>query len=173
MAGLTAKAALDLNPASGGRTKFIDRLSSITPHNSDVLVIMGGFNDNTFSNASYTPAAVGTAAALFSAIATALPKVDLFVTSSQASTTPFTEPLNRSAAIAAAATAAPNVKKYINMTDSTNPWIKGEGKVGATTGQGNANLYVHNDCAHPSPAGHNYYAQRMAAEIKGYYLGRS
>lgn len=45
-------------------------------------------------------------------------------------------------------------------------WITGTGKVGATTGVGNADFYTSNDGTHPSPAGHDYRAQRMAYEIK-------
>lgn len=45
-------------------------------------------------------------------------------------------------------------------------WITGSGKVGATTGTGNADFYTSNDGVHPSPAGHDYRAQRMAYEIK-------
>lgn len=45
-------------------------------------------------------------------------------------------------------------------------WITGAGKVGATTGTGNADFYTANDGTHPSPAGHDYRAQRMAYEIK-------
>lgn len=45
-------------------------------------------------------------------------------------------------------------------------WITGSGKVGTTTGTGNADFYTGSDGTHPSQAGHDYRAQRMAYEIK-------
>lgn len=49
-------------------------------------------------------------------------------------------------------------------------WITGAGKVGATTGTGNADFYTSSDGVHPSQAGHDYRAQRMAYEIKRAWL---
>jgi lysophospholipase L1-like esterase len=45
-------------------------------------------------------------------------------------------------------------------------WITGAGKVGTTTGVGNADVYTGSDGTHPSPAGHTYRARRLAAEIR-------
>jgi lysophospholipase L1-like esterase len=47
---------------------------------------------------------------------------------------------------------------------ASEPWVFGSGRVGATTGDGNADLVTSSDGTHPSPYGNLYLAQRIAAE---------
>lgn len=155
------------------RQKFEDRVAAtVTPFAPDLIVVMGGYNDNTFNNAAWTTAAVGAAAAaLFSALKTALPNTSLIVTSGQASvtTTVGSETYLHSEAILNAAAAASNVIKTIDMTNAA-PWITGNGKVGATNGSGNADVLVSSDGAHPSQEGHDFYGVRIAREIRAALL---
>ncbi len=48
-------------------------------------------------------------------------------------------------------------------------WITGNGRTGAPTGFGNADLYIGgstgNDPTHPSPAGHEYFGKRLAGHL--------
>lgn len=48
---------------------------------------------------------------------------------------------------------------------SGRPWLTGTGRVGATTGSGNSDLYVHTDNVHRTQAGENYFGHRMALEF--------
>jgi lysophospholipase L1-like esterase len=45
-------------------------------------------------------------------------------------------------------------------------WQTGTGKVGATTGNGNGDLYVSSDGVHPNAVGVDYLADRLAASIR-------
>ncbi|MFJ7586797.1 hypothetical protein ACIQZO_05245 [Streptomyces sp. NPDC097617] len=46
------------------------------------------------------------------------------------------------------------------------PWITGTGRVGATTGTGNADTCIGTDATHPTDAGHTYLASRVVAAIQ-------
>lgn len=58
--------------------------------------------------------------------------------------------------------AVPSAYFIDNLSEA---WISGTGKVGATTGNGNADIYISTDGLHPPQAGHNYYAYRSAQAI--------
>jgi phospholipase/lecithinase/hemolysin len=47
-----------------------------------------------------------------------------------------------------------------------SPWITGTGRVGATTGTGNADTYIGSDATHPTDAGHAYLARRVVAALE-------
>lgn len=47
----------------------------------------------------------------------------------------------------------------------TEPWVRGTGRVGATTGTGNSDIYTGTDGTHPSVAGYDYYYKRIAEAI--------
>ena len=49
--------------------------------------------------------------------------------------------------------------------DPAGPWLYGTGKVGATTGDGNCDLFTSSDNVHPSGEGHKYLGQRGAREV--------
>lgn len=55
---------------------------------------------------------------------------------------------------------APDVKFNENLS-----WLTGTGRVGSLTGDGNRDLYLTSDQVHPTPAGQQFYAARMAGEI--------
>lgn len=48
---------------------------------------------------------------------------------------------------------------------NTVPWITGTGKVGSTTGVGNADYYISSDGTHPPAVGAEYLGRRLAADI--------
>jgi hypothetical protein len=56
--------------------------------------------------------------------------------------------------------------KFAPVSTDAPPWYSGTGKVGATTGAGNSDIYVDTDGAHDSLAGSDYKALRSAAAIR-------
>lgn len=69
---------------------------------------------------------------------------------------------------ALAALAAARGLRYISPI--AEGWITGNGKVGATTGNGNADIYISSDGTHPSNAGHEYLAWRLAGHLGVPYI---
>lgn len=51
-----------------------------------------------------------------------------------------------------------------NAVRTTDPWVFGTGKQGATTGNGNADLVRGNDDTHPTVFGHQYLGARLVSE---------
>jgi lysophospholipase L1-like esterase len=51
----------------------------------------------------------------------------------------------------------------------TSDWMTGTGRVGAVAGNGNSDFYVSADSVHPSDAGHDYLARRLALSIRQSY----
>jgi lysophospholipase L1-like esterase len=54
---------------------------------------------------------------------------------------------------------------YERQIANFGPWITGTGRVGATTGSGNADIFIGTDAVHPTDAGHTYFAHMMAASF--------
>ncbi|MFD8949452.1 SGNH/GDSL hydrolase family protein [Streptomyces xanthophaeus] len=137
------------------------------------LVVFGGYNDNGGSQ----PAISAAAASLYSAIRAGLPACEVYIlgcwspTGSPGSTLTNTDATLRTAAAAAG---YPFISPITgSIYDSTGalvathgPWITGTGRVGATTGSGNADTYIGTDAVHPTDAGHIYLARRIAAAIR-------
>lgn len=156
-----------------GFARFIDRIAThLTPLNPTTIVVLGGLNDNTFNDASYTVPNLAIAAqAFYQALNAALPLADVFVVGPQTTNTPNQLAYDKCAAVKAAALAQPNVKLFIDPATAVDPWITGTGKVGSPAGNGNADVLLGTDGAHPSQLGHDVYAARISNAIKGYYLG--
>jgi lysophospholipase L1-like esterase len=153
-----------LNPGTGSKVKFADRLTKdVYNRNPDIVFVAGGINDH----ASYTEAAIqAEALAVFEAIKTNLPHARIYTMgpfwSNGSPTSTVTD--CRDAIEAAASSAG---IPFIDNIDET--WITGSGRVGSTTGTGNADLYTGTDNTHPSQAGHNYYAYRLATAIASFW----
>jgi lysophospholipase L1-like esterase len=153
-----------LNPGSGSKVKFADRLTKdVYNRNPDIVFIAGGINDH----ASYTEAAIqAEALSVFNAIRTNLPHARIYTMgpfwSNGSPTSSVTDA--RDAIEAAAASAG---VQFIDNIDEE--WITGSGRVGSTTGSGNADYYTGTDNTHPSQAGHNYYAYRLATAIASFW----
>jgi lysophospholipase L1-like esterase len=54
---------------------------------------------------------------------------------------------------------------YSDLFIDTEGWFTGTGRVDATTGSGNADLYTSSDTTHPTVDGHKYIAYRIASEL--------
>jgi lysophospholipase L1-like esterase len=55
---------------------------------------------------------------------------------------------------------------FIWVPNVDEAWISGSGNVSAPNGTGNADLYISADATHPTPAGIEFIAGRLAAYIK-------
>lgn len=166
-----------LNPGGSGRVKFRDRLSTdVLAYSPDVVVVAGGRNDTALNNATVYPGGAGTAltafateaAALFSAIRTGLPSAKVFAIGPWASSTAnntATADGGNFVGIGAAIETAVEAINGVYIDNLGGAWLTGSGRVGATAGDGNADIYVGTDGAHPVQAGHDYLARRVAAAI--------
>jgi lysophospholipase L1-like esterase len=137
------------------------------------LVVWAGYNDNTGSQSAIATAA----ASLYSTIKAGLPSCEVYIigcwspTGSPASSITNTDTTLRTAAAAAG---YPFISPITGgCYDSTGTlvathgaWITGTGRVGATTGSGNADIYIGTDAVHPTDAGHVYLARRITAAIR-------
>lgn len=145
-----------------------DRLDTdLFPHNPDIAIIAMGLNDQT----TYTESQIQTAAeGVFDSIRSTLPDAILIVVGPWwPSGSPTTGIINTRNAIQTAA----NGRAHLFIDNigataagvSTLGWITGTGKIGSTTGSGNADLYINADGTHPSAAGRLYLANRLARSI--------
>lgn len=152
-----------LNNAAGasGAQTFANRLSAdVLAQAPDTVVVWGGINDTTdngFSNGQLQTAVTS----LLSALKAGLPaKARIIVIGTWTPTGGAYAPINNSSATIAAAAAAAD----LTFIDTTG-WITGTGNSGSTTGSGNGDLYVSSDGTHPSQAGHDYVARRIAGAV--------
>ena len=133
----------------GGDGDFNDSLAAIIAAAPDILVVMGGQNDN-----AQTDAAVEAAASTFwSGIRTGVPTVRAIATMC------YRQPLIGAAKVAAiiGACGASGVE-YVDWTG----WMTGTGNVSDPQGDGNADLYLAADDTHPSEAGWPHFGAKFA-----------
>jgi lysophospholipase L1-like esterase len=139
----------------------------------DRLIVWGGYNDNTGDQAAIATAA----ASLYAAIRTGLPSALVYVIGCWAPTgSPAGSITNTDTALRTAAANAgfpfisPLTGAVYNaagtLVATHGAWITGTGRVGATTGTGNADGYIGTDAVHPTDAGHVYLARRITAAIR-------
>lgn len=147
---------------------FGQRLSNLLLTNPEFAIVAGGINDGS----GLTSAALS----LFQGIRAALPNAVICSISSQ---TPLTSQLTSARTkhdeIYAALQQISPPWIDIDMTrgswsnssgasgrNGNSPWVFGTGKVGATTGVGNSDLYTSSDSVHPEyPAGGIYLGQNI------------
>jgi lysophospholipase L1-like esterase len=159
---------------AGSYATFGDRVNpDVIAWNPTRLIILGGYNDNGGSQSAISTAA----ASLYSAIKTGLPSCEVYVIGCWAPTgSPAASIVNTDNTLKAAAAVAgyPFISPVTgSVYDSTGtlvathgPWITGTGRVGATTGSGNADGYIGTDAVHPTDAGHVYLARRITAAVR-------
>jgi lysophospholipase L1-like esterase len=158
---------------AGSYAVFQDRIAlDVVPYIPDRLIIWGGYNDNTGSQSAISTAA----ASLYATLMAALPACQMYVigcwspTGSPGASIPTTDTTLRSAAAAAG---IPFISPITGACyDATGTlvathgrWITGTGKVGSTTGTGNADTWISSDGVHPTDTGHAGLARRITAAI--------
>lgn len=143
------------------RVTFRSRVTTdVINQNPNIVIIAGGYNDY----GTYTPGQVGTEAGLlFDAIINGLPNAEVIVIGPWSSKGGYQSgDSGESDAIKAQA-----VSRGLYFIDpGGESWITGTGRVGATTGVGNADTYISSDGIHPSDAGHAYLAARLAGHLR-------
>lgn len=135
-----------------------ERVASLVAANPDYIVIAGSTNDADSDS-------VGTAAAaLYSTLATELPDAKLIVMGPQRrGTTPPTKDVNNRDRLATVAASASNVVAFFDpIADQV---IMGTGRVGATTGDGVADIAIQSDGAHLTDIGNGIYARWFANKL--------
>ena len=143
--------------APSPKLKFRDRLATdVFPFNPHVLVVAGGINDTGSSKAELQAEAT----AVFDAVAKNLPNTIVFVIGPWSPGFPRTE--QRDAIKAAVGTRA----NFYFIDNVAEQWQTGTGNVAHPKGDGNGDVYVSDDGAHPSAAGHVYLAGKVAAAVK-------
>lgn len=157
-----------LNPGTGGRVKFRDRVQDdVLDRSPDIVIVAGGINDA----GSYTASAIETEAALlFDAIATGAPTATLIALSNwRQNGSPDSTVLAVRDAIESAATGRVDLFIDSIVAESaganTLGWITGTGKSGSAANNGNADRYISSDGTHPTQAGHAYLGRRVASAI--------
>lgn len=147
-----------LATGASGRVKFRDRLTAdVINWNPDIVIVAGGCNDNAAS-ASALQTEVDL---VFSTLRTALPLAQLICVG------PFFPGGLAATYLPVQTSIFAGAQPYVLGTIDTAvaPWFTGTGKVGATTGSGNSDLYISSDGTHPTQAGHDYMGQRMAEGV--------
>jgi lysophospholipase L1-like esterase len=169
------------NATNSGRPNFLGRLQSdVITNNPDYVLFMGGFNDGAdhAPYATQTDPKTGTipnytgasndlfvaACACYSNIQRSLPNCEIIVAQMYCPH-PISNYLAQQWSLGAlkAAEAACNVTNIIDM--NTDPWLYGTGNAGAMTGDGDCDVYLSGDNVHPTVAGQNYLAHRVAAQL--------
>lgn len=151
------------NDFAGTRSTFGERLDiDVIAYRPDVIVETGGLNDSQASRSTIQREVESWLARTVAA----LPDVAIFMTGPLVSLgayntfAPFVAV--RDAKRAAAARFPRNVAFIDNMAEE---WVRGSGRVGATTGDGNADWVRGVDGTHPALAGAEYFAQRIARGV--------
>lgn len=129
----------------------------------DWVVVALGINDYDLSAAQVEADATAYLAALLAA----LPNAGVTVIgpwTAPASLVP--DPIHAAVASAVAAQSQALADKRLHYADTkAGQWQWGTGKVTATSGTGNSNLYVSADGIHPTQAGHDYLGLRVAHAV--------
>lgn len=131
--------------------------ADVTAYKPHVLVIAAGVNDAGFSDAEIQAEAT----ALFDEIRAALPETLVFVTGPMATLNRVRGGVN-----AAIKAAVGNRANFIWVPNVDEPWLTGTGTVASTRGDGNADQYISADITHPTPAGIDYLAGKLADFVK-------
>ncbi|GIQ63708.1 hypothetical protein PACILC2_22760 [Paenibacillus cisolokensis] len=167
-----------VNNGPAGRVKFQDRIQhDVLQYQPDVVVIAGGINDEG-SPVEQTQAA---ADLLYSTIRSSLPNTELIVISNFSPVGGVSQ-IRGQIRDALRETARKYGAPFIDtlggasydwsgnqVSAPSGSWITGSGNVGNPQASGNASVFTSADGTHPTPAGHRYYGERVAAEILKLY----
>lgn len=151
---------------NNGTTKktYRERITTdVTSRSPDVVVITGGINDlgtNIQSEAT----------TYFAALRTALPIVPILVIGNFEPGTARASAITLQAQLSAAVTAQNDARIvfFPTIAPTDGEWVTGTGRVGATVGDGNADIYTASDGTHPTQSGHDYLGDRVASAIRSW-----
>lgn len=163
-----------LNPGNG-RSTIRDQIArwlavndDITPGMVDVVTVAAGYNDHSYG----LPALRAEVLADLTAIRALLPRAWIVVFGDNTGARgPDAATLAVEAAIAAAHAAWGDANSlWVPISTAPSPWFFGTGRIGAATGNGNADTTISTDGVHPSDAGHRLFARRAAEAIRAALL---
>lgn len=152
-----------LADSSGTQLTFRGRISDLVAAAPDLIILAGGRNDSVYTSDELT-----TECLLYFAeirAQSALKHVPIIVLGSF--TSGVTDFAATETAIFAAVTTFNDALMYV-IPDATNvngAWITGSGNTSATTGVGNADVYIGPDGVHPNNLGHFFLGSRIADDI--------
>lgn len=156
---------------NAGFNVYKDRIAECAERNPNILVISGGQNDTASTTTQIQAAALD----CWKSARAAMPNIPIIVVGIIPSSSNITNSLSLAAENALATTHAQwndNNSVFIPIIgDVQGAWLFGTGKVGATNGSGNTDLYTSSDGTHMSDAGHYYVGQRVAHKIRNWLLG--
>ena len=155
------------NGGSGTKEKYLPRIQRAATEpglSPDIVVLQGSSNDFGFADATEQ----ADVTACIQQVRSQWPNAYLVVTGVMKCAVISSGDLtnhNNVKTAAQAALAAGTLDLFIDpVADS---WFTGTGRVGATTGTGNADLFRSSDGTHPTQDGHDYMADRVAQAIMG------
>lgn len=146
-----------VQPGSGVPYGDATRINPIGTLRPDEVWFVGSINDSTYTSTQVSTNAV----AAWNAVKAASPNSIIRVCGVQANSGSMSAAnIANNNALKAAAQAA----GYSWFDPIGEGWITGSGHVGATAGNGNADIMVWTDGVHPSQAGHDYMARRLKSD---------
>ena len=164
----------DVNLSAAGGTGFVtagssfnytdsNRLDRVTRTSPHVVLLQASTNDNGVASGTLTTAVQSVIASLRASLPDAvIGLVGLLYPVEQSASAATTNTTTCSAATGYA-------DFVINpATDPAGAWVTGTGRSGATSGSGNADVFLGSDAVHPTQAGHTYYGARIAHAIQAH-----
>jgi len=143
---------------NGARVKYRDRCATdVIAYSPTWVIIQGTQNDNAYAAADLQAEFTALVAQLRAGISGV--RISFLSVWNTTGTFPSSASTNNAALVATATALGCDT---IDWSD----YITGTGRVGATTGDGNADYYVGTDSTHPSTAGHLYRAVRLADQVR-------
>jgi lysophospholipase L1-like esterase len=160
---------------AGGPNRYLDRITKVISAQTwdlaqiapDLVVVHGGGANDKYKGRTDAQV-IADVTAMFIKLRAKLPDARLVFVEG------FAPPLagfaannpNYIAIRTAVQTALAGVGVYYIDVATTSPWIAGTGRIGATTGIGNSDVYIGNDYTHPVDAGHLYLRRRIAEKLR-------
>lgn len=141
-----------------GAEPYSGRASDVAAAAPDVVIVQGSINDGGESGVQ------AAAASFVSGLMASLPDAVIIMTGPLYAAAYYSDVTTVASEVSAAAAAL-----GVPFIDAST-WATGTGYAGDTNGSGTSDYYQNGDSVHPTPAGHQMLAQRMAAAV-GAVLG--
>lgn len=151
---------------SDGGPNALERITDVTAWSPDLVIVANGSNEQGLDGTTVRAGLINStntrvqAQAVFSAIRTALPTVPVLVLGPWRNGS-AAERARNPEYDAAIATGVANMNDPLLSYATQIGLFSGSGRVGATAGDGNSDLYISSDGTHSTDAGHNYIARFM------------
>lgn len=145
------------------KDNYIQRVTDVTGNAPNIVIVEGGANDTGSSAANVQAAAL----AYFQSVRSSLATVPIIVLGIPTPGGPTAPSISTENAVSAAVTQfADALTFFIPVATAANPWLTGTGTVVAPSGTGNCDVYTGVDNVHPTQAGIDYLAARIANAVR-------